>query len=185
MKTKTVTSAKKSDYQINIIGLYVNISRMYEVCKVGNHSISFCYYSSPEDKERSVNIEDIKMIADFYNLGTSLNGDILCEVVRPDFGSIEYSMTRNHETLEEINERIEKAIAFETPELNTLNPACMSLLKHAYDRMNFSVSNIKLILSIAQTIARLAYSSIIKIEHVAEAIQYRALRDDETVKIYQ
>lgn len=186
MKKKNLTlSPSRTDNQIDIIGLHVNISRIYEVSKVGEHSIAFCYFSDKDDPERTVNPKDIKMIADYYSIQPIQDGDILCEVVRPDFDSIKQSMTRKFETLDEINARVKQAKDFPLPLINTMNDVCYSLLGTAYDRLNLAVYHIPMIQKIAQSIARLAMSEQIRVEHIVEAIQYRALLDDEKVKIYQ
>ncbi len=93
-------------------------------------------------------------------------------------------MIHEYETIEQLKERIEAGKAFPKPELSTLNAASFALLSVAYDRLRLCVSNIPMILSIAQSIAQLAKSDQVRVEHVAEAIQYRALLDSENVKIY-
>ena len=181
MKTKTIN---RTDNKISIIGLHCNIARIYEIHKVGGHSVSFCYYSDNEDKERSVNPKDIRMIADFYGIEPVKEGDILCEVVRPSFDYIRESMQRKWETMEDINTRIETALKFPLPEISTIDDVCYSLLSTAYDRLNMAVYEVELVQKLAQTIAQMCYSEKIKVEHIAEAIQYRALLDSDNVKIY-
>jgi hypothetical protein len=174
----------RNDFEISIIGLYANISRVFEIATVGNFTMSFCYYSDKEDVERTVNPRDIKMIADYYGINPVTEGDLLVEVTRPSFDDIQASMIRNFETMEDLNARIAKAKETIEPAISTLNEVCLSLLASAYERLNISVYHVPMIFKIAQTIARMAQSETIRVEHIAEAIQYRALLDNDNVKIY-
>lgn len=177
MKTKHTTHR---NHKINVIGLHCNVGRIYEIHKVGGHSVSFCYYSDSEDKERSVNPKDIKMIAEFFGIEPVKDGDIQCEIVRPSFDYVLASINRKYETMEDINTRIETALKFPLPELSTIEDGSYTLLKTAYDRLNLAVYEVELIQCMAQTIARMDYSDRIKVEHIAEAIQYRAGNDTNT-----
>ncbi len=60
-------------------------------------------------------------------------------------------------------------------ELCTINQAGGSLLKKAIDRLGLSARAYSRILKVSRTIADLAGSREIKVEHLAEAIQYRTL----------
>lgn len=64
-------------------------------------------------------------------------------------------------------------------EVCTLNQAGLNLLKKAMERLQLSARAYDRILKVARTAADLAGSDDIKIEHLAEAIQYRSL-DRET-----
>lgn len=60
-------------------------------------------------------------------------------------------------------------------EVCELNPAGLNLLKKAMERLQLSARAYDRILKVARTAADLAASPDIKIEHLAEAIQYRSL----------
>jgi magnesium chelatase family protein len=64
-------------------------------------------------------------------------------------------------------------------EICQINAAGQNLLKTAMTRLQLSARAYDRILKVARTIADLAGSDEIKIEHLAEAIQYRSL-DRET-----
>ena len=60
-------------------------------------------------------------------------------------------------------------------EICAINTAGHNLLKTAMERLNLSARAYDRILKVARTIADLSQSDDIKIEHLAEAIQYRSL----------
>jgi len=184
MKNKP-TFTQRNDCQISFIGLHVNISRVFEIASVGSHSITFAYFSDKEDKERSVNPVDIALLCEYYGINPVKNGDLIAEITRPNWDMVKSAMTRNYETLADIQERITTAKKFKRPDFNTVSEGSMALLGTAYDRLNFCLKDVELIKDISRTIAQMAYSDTIKVEHIAEAIQYRALLDEPQVKIYE
>lgn len=179
MKAKT----QNNDLKINLNGLYYNISRVYEIAKVGGHSITFYYYSHNIDLDRSVNPKDIQLLLNYYGLPIETDGDIQCDFERPDFDQILSSFIRKHETKDEVDERIKSIIKNNPRPDFYLNDAGFSLLKAAYNRLNLCVNDIEIIKNLTVTIAQIANQDV-RMEHLAEAIQYRSLRAGETVKVY-
>ncbi len=119
--------------------------------------------------------------------------DLHVEVVPVSFD--EMTAQRKSETSDQIRERVVKARALQTERFkgqkeiycNAMMPSNMvkeicvitdagrALLKTAMERLGLSARAYDRILKVSRTIADLTGSSEIKIEHLAEAIQYRSL----------
>ena len=119
--------------------------------------------------------------------------DLHVEVVPVSFDQM--TATRKSETSAEIRERVVKAREIQTERFkeqkeiycnammpsNMVKEVCMItdagrvLLKTAMERLGLSARAYDRILKVSRTIADLSGSSEIKIEHLAEAIQYRSL----------
>lgn len=122
--------------------------------------------------------------------------DLHVEVVPVSFDQM--TMQRKNETSEEIRARVVKAREIQSARFNNqknvycnammpsnmvkeicvINDAGRALLKTAMERLGLSARAYDRILKVSRTIADLAGTSDIKIEHLAEAIQYRSLDRD-------
>lgn len=122
--------------------------------------------------------------------------DLHVEVVPVSFD--EMTAQRRSETSTEIRERVVKARQIQSERFNgkeniycnammssnmvkdicVINDAGRTLLKTAMERLGLSARAYDRILKVSRTIADLASSTEIKIEHLAEAIQYRSLDRD-------
>ncbi len=118
--------------------------------------------------------------------------DVMWEVTRPEFSELRDK--RREESSKEIRKRVNAARDIQKKRYEgkgifcnaQLNGALLEeycnldtkgemLLKAAFTGMNMSARAYKRILTVSRTIADLAGSDNIKAEHIAEAIQYRAL----------
>jgi magnesium chelatase family protein len=119
--------------------------------------------------------------------------DLHVEVVPVSFDQM--TMLRKNETSDEIRARVVKAREMQSErfkdqkniycnammpanmvkEICVINDAGRTLLKTAMERLGLSARAYDRILKVSRTIADLAGTSEIKIEHLAEAIQYRSL----------
>ena len=118
--------------------------------------------------------------------------DIHVEVTSVKYGDL--TTERKSETSNEIKSRVNKAkeiqlTRYKNENINSnaelssnlikkyckLTNDCQLLLNQAFDSLNLSVRAYERILKLARTIADLEESKEIKINHLAEAIQYRSL----------
>lgn len=120
--------------------------------------------------------------------------DIHIEVTPVSFDELA-SRRKNNENSKVVRERVLKAREFQknrfektegiysnammptnmVMEICTINSIGQTLLKTAMQRLNLSARAYDRILKVSRTIADLAQSEEIKVEHLAEAIQYRSL----------
>lgn len=152
----------------NLVALAVNISRVYEIAKAGNHTVKII----PSDHCRK---QDIDLLNEFYGFEPCSNPDIIAELMYSANDVLNCFSNAQYETIDEINKRIEKAAITVNDSLDT---TCITLLKTAIDRLELGANDILIIHRVAKTIAKLSDSTKIKVEHIAEAIQYRSERID-------
>lgn len=151
----------------NLIALAHNISRVYEICKAGNHSVKII-------ASGSANKEDIPLLNSFYGFSETNNPDITIELCYGPHDVLNCFLPNNRtETIDQVNERIPKL----PPTTDrSFDKSCSSFLKTAIEKLKLGVLDVHVILNVANTIAHISKSDIIKVEHVAEAIQYRSIK---------
>lgn len=148
--------------EMSIIGNFLNMARAYEIAKLGSFSIQVVF-----DKSYLNGFDDYELIKKYYHQATfAERGDIVVEIVPPDqnHDDVEY------EKINDIHKRVQKAFNNEKPE--AFESVCRNLLRTATEKLNFSIEKRENVREIAKTIAQLHGSNIVKVEHLAEAIQY-------------
>lgn len=166
----------------NVNGIYSNLSRAYEIALLGNFAIKLSTVENADGFEVSEN--DMKFITTFFpnvkfyypsdNDIPFINTVLFVELNKPHFEMFTsiFRSGRKFETLQDIVSRVESAKNNNIPEFK-LNEAGWTLFKTAYERLNFSLITCEYIVKTSQVIAWLHKSKDIKLEHLAEAIQYQ------------
>ena len=153
----------------NLVGLWVNLSRAYEIALLGNFSLQIVF-----DKEYTQGFDDYESIKTFYNdIKFDKDGDLTVEIVKPDYNS---KYIEKAETLSDIRLRVATAKLNIKP-CEFKNDGCLALLKTATDRLSFSLSKREKVIEISKVIAQLDGSKLIAAEHIAEAVQYNYGKD--------
>ena len=154
----------------NLVGLWTNLSRAYEVAMLGNFSVQIVF-----DKEYTEGFDDYENIKSFYN-GISFvkEGDLIVKITKPDYNQ----KTERFETLNDIHKRVEKATKNTKP-TEFKNNSCDDLLKTATERLYFSLKKREMVIEISKVIAQLDGCKTIEPQHIAEAIQYNYYDDTQ------
>ena len=136
-----------------------NVKRALEVARLGGHTVTLV---GPDGCGKHTLMSLFQV---------SVGPDMVIEVVRP---SAEMLLScRKAETMEAVNKRLGEALK-ETD--LSLPEAGKQLLKTAYDRLELSPADLFKCIDIARTIANLHQSKHIRVEHLAEAIQYKSYK---------
>jgi len=153
----------------NFVDLYPNLFRAIEIAKTGNFTIS-AYFSD----DYIEGFEDYTAIKDYckgFFDDFVVDGDLKIEICKPQ--SKIYK--KKCDTLDDIKNRIENYNLNKSPNI-ILDDTPNRLLETAINRCNLSFKQIETIKNISAAIAK-TENSIIKVHHVAEAIQYVAFLD--------
>ena len=156
----------KNTQSINVLGGNENLLRTYEICLSGGLKL-FIQYDKEEITERQLKAIQ-ERISDVITDSID-NADVLVEITRPEFSQI---INDRIESVENIEKRANKYKI--TLKEETISAASIQLLKVGYDRLNLQPYDIELIIRIAKVIANMDLSENIEVQHIAEALQYRA-----------
>ena len=152
-----------------------NVKRACEIATVGKHSVlligpPLCGKRSIADAFKS-NIETLTIYpGDTIDLRIKYQYDMIIEVVPVPVSQLLSS--RKSESDEDILSRIENAGKYSDTRLGESH---LALLKNAAEKLELMPGQIFKIISVARSIANLDQSKEIRLEHLAEAIQYQSI----------
>lgn len=153
-----------------------NIKRFLEIALLGNHRFFIKTVSGNGYTSLCRAINNVGYLIypnSHFNLhNTTENTEMYNEMNElPTKNFFEKSLCESNES---VANRLKKA--FEFPRLvikpNELNSVCKSLLTNAADKFKLSYKDMAVIIDVAITIAQLELSNEIRVEHIAESIQY-------------
>lgn len=148
----------------NLIGLWVNLSRAYEIALLGGFSIKIVF-----EKDYVEGFDDYKTIKDFFeDVEFKADGDLTLEITKPDYS---YN-TKNCDTIKDIKARVRKSLPNKRPTSFKSKDACDALMRTATQRLSFSLSTVEKIKKVASVISQLHGAKFIETAHLAEAIHY-------------
>ena len=153
--------------EINIISCWVNLSRAYEIAKLGGLKIKIVF-----EKDYKNGFDDYQLIKAFYGPEIfSSTGEMVVEITPPQLSDM--YPKRATETRKDLRIRIEQG-RMKLKSYKFASESCETLLRTAVNRLNLSLSDIEIVKEIAAVIAQLDKGGDIHTDHLAEAIQYRS-----------
>jgi len=153
---------------MNLIGKWINLSRVYEIALLGKYDIAL--YAN---KNEYPDVEsDVKLIKQFYNrVNFSQYNALNVQLDLP----VNLTSDANFETLSNISDRVFKAslnfnsvyeVKFE------VTSAIEALINTYKNRYPLSLSRYNFLVDVSKTIARLDNSPTVRVQHLAEAMHY-------------
>lgn len=168
---KTESEKTMENILLNQLAGQEGMSRVYEICKIGGHKLLLV----PVDELWNSQIESYNKFLSGVITTDKHEADIILEVYRPDFDCL---LSRRSETIDNVNARVSE---FDTKKIDSiktdLTSPARALFKVAYEKLNLMPFEVQIIINVARTIAAMEGVSHIDTVHIAEAIQYRSVRE--------
>lgn len=164
-----------------VLGYWFHLNRAIEIAKLGNHSISVHFNEDYENAVSDFNTMK-EYYSDWFTNFVKDNADMKIDITKPIPEMV--VKKSKYEKISEVNKRIEKVFANETPTYNLSN-ASQIILKRAMSSLNLSLDQMTKIESVAKTITKLHGKNNVEIEHLAEAIQYQCVNDSEYINVLE
>lgn len=149
----------------NLKALAENINRVHDIAIAGNHSVRLV-------PAENCCLQDIPLLNKFYGFEASDNPDMIIEVMYSTQDVLNVFKTGGCEHLQDSTQPI-APIELVSDSLDTNS---MNMLRIAINKLQLGVNDVMKIHALAKTIARIENCENIKIEHIAEAIQYRSVK---------
>jgi predicted ATPase with chaperone activity len=157
-----------------------NFNRVLEIAMVQNHSVLVLPYID-NDYNNIVEVNEVQnRFKDYIDFTPSLQS-IKIEYNKIEASNILYTGLR--ESFKDILERVNKAKKIIDNVSFKLNETCNQLLKSAIERLDFNTIDTKYVIDVARSISALDNETTIKVQHIAEAIQYNCIIDNHIILI--
>jgi len=153
-----------------LTGLYPTLARAYEIMLVSKTELTLGIVYNEDEYPKAP--EDIRILAEYYNVAFVPNPDITVELYKPPASDM-MSGASKFESLHNVKARASEA-TLNTPPLPNLGETERALMKTAIERLGFGLHDVVTIEKISVYIAQLENSKLILPYHIAEAINYRA-----------
>jgi len=164
--------------QKNLIGVWPNLSRAYEIAKLACLEIKVVSNSDPGNFVTETYpklLQDLPIINEFFagvNITTApTKPHLTVEIHQPT----KYD-NRRHESMESVNNRILRATntmeLLKSLTIPVYNEASLMLYNTAIEKLGLGLHDCHIIDKTVIVIAALSDSTTVRVEHIAEAIQY-------------
>lgn len=154
----------------NIVGLWSNLGRAYQIARVGGFTIQVVY-----DYEYKA-ADDYQKIKEFYSDVTfAAKGNLVVELRPPDKTELIWAASKNQTTqitFEHLSSEVATMQNNPKPQNLYLCKASEALLKRATQHYNLDLTQVETCIKVAATIAHMHNYSTVQAEHIAEALQY-------------
>lgn len=158
----------------NVCGVFCNLARAYEIALLGNFKIRLIKSNNIDDNVPT-NV-DLELISNFFS-GVEYTNDLNdldsiilhVEINMPHINEI--FSPRKSENFNDIDHRVSIGLSNQLP-VFVLSESGKALLGAAYNRVKLNLNELDSIVEVSRVIARLHGSKEIKLEYLAEAIQY-------------
>jgi len=165
----------------NVTGLYSHLSRAFEIALLGGFTIRLVKASNVDDKKPTDNdliilselFDEVDFTTEEYGLRDLEKIHLNLEISVPHISEI--ISNRISESVDLVVKRSNEAKSNVLPEFK-LSEAGRALLSNAYSKLdNIDLIKLDSIIQISRVIAQLHNSKEIKLEYLAEAIQYHTV----------
>lgn len=166
----------------NILPFTFNVARAFEIAACGSHTIAVkpdvgVDGTSPSYEDIEFVVTEYSPLVEHWQISSNIIKIprirvYMCKPTPEEILSC-FTGSNKYETIEDIKERIAKYKSKENKEFNTtLKGGALAILKTSIEKLNLSFIQVKNLLAVSETIAKMDGEDQYGAQHIAEAIQY-------------
>lgn len=152
------------------------ILRAIEICRKGNFTMCVLFQDEITVAQRQ---ELLWFLGQFVTLRPIDSADLALEYCAPDAHSLVKSFKEDQVDFSFLND-FKRENYLVIPD--TLTESCSNLLKIAHEKLEYEPRDTDIVVRVARCIALMSKNDSIRLEHLAEAIQYRSFNRNLLVK---